>query len=398
MRHYPSLPEIVAAVEALLLPRRKKAPQGRKPRYSDELIIALAVYQHLWRFRYAQDLLYWLRTHGHQVPAPATFCERKAQLLGQVILAVKALAGLYNPAPCLRMDSKKLPTAALARAKRVRLPGRIGRDHANRTYFYGLRLHALVDDQGFLRRVLLYPAHKHDVVVAARLLQGLSYVVVTGDKGYLSRALKAQAARQGVDLIARHKRNMRPHTRREQYFLRGHRMVESVFSSLDRLGLSERPYRKTQGLVFHLYAVLLGYGLLKLMEHNPAWRLLLAQLGGMWLVAFPNWGVPSSFTLFATARFYSVILACGALFHAHHHAKNEKPTLPGLQMPWPAPARPLRGLRRAYKSKGQALPRRCPLARCESLLRPQGRGWLPKVPEGKTCRPWTVYQPEVHQA
>lgn len=47
MRHYPSLPEIVAAVQALLLPRRKKAPQGRKPCYSDELIIALAVYQHL---------------------------------------------------------------------------------------------------------------------------------------------------------------------------------------------------------------------------------------------------------------------------------------------------------------------------------------------------------------
>ena len=82
-------------------------------------------------------------------------------------------------------------------------------------------------------------------------------------------------------------------------------MVESVFSSLDRLGLSERPlvhrqclsrqgivpYRKTQGLVFHLYAVLLGYGLFKLMEHNPAWRLLLA--GGMWLVAFPNWGYNS---------------------------------------------------------------------------------------------------------
>jgi hypothetical protein len=81
-------------------------------------------------------------------------------------------------------------------------------------------------------------------------------------------------------------------------------MVESVFSSLDRLGLSEPslvhrqslsrqgivPYRKTQGLVFHLYAVLLGYGLFKLMEHSPAWRLLLAQFGGMWLVAFPNWG------------------------------------------------------------------------------------------------------------
>ena len=88
-----------------------------------------------------------------------------------------------------------------------------------------------------------------------------------------------------MDLIARHKRNIRPHTRREQYFLRGQ--------------LSERPYRKTQGLVFHLYAVLLGYGLFKLMEHNPAWRLLLAQLGGMWLVAFPSWG---SITVCYTAQ------------------------------------------------------------------------------------------------
>ena len=292
MRYYPSLQEIVAAIEALLLPRRKKAPQGRKPRYSDELIIALALYQRLSRFSYAQDMLHWLRTHGEPVPAPSTFCERKAQLLGQVVLAVKALAGLLNPPLRLRMDSKKLPTAALARAGRVGLPGSIGRDHANRTYFYGLRLHAQVDDRGYLRRVLLRPAHEHDVRVAARLLQGLRYVVVTADKGYLSRGLRAEVARQGVDLIARHKRNMRPHSEREQRLLRGHRIIESVFSSLDRLGLCKRPYRKTQGLIVHIYAVLLGYGLLKLMEHNPAWRLLALMGAGRrwWGAAFPNWG------------------------------------------------------------------------------------------------------------
>ena len=153
MRHYPSLPEIVAAVEALLRPRRKKAPQGRKPRYSDELIIALAVYQHLGRFRYAQDLLYWLRTHGHQVPAPATCCEGKAQPLGQVILAVKARAGLYNPAPCLRMDSKKLPTAALARAKRVRLRGTMptARTFTDCAYTRGWMTRASCDGCCFIR-------------------------------------------------------------------------------------------------------------------------------------------------------------------------------------------------------------------------------------------------------
>jgi len=57
MRAYPSLNEIVAAVRGLMLPARKKALQGRKPLYGDELIIALAVYQHLWRWRYAQDML-----------------------------------------------------------------------------------------------------------------------------------------------------------------------------------------------------------------------------------------------------------------------------------------------------------------------------------------------------
>jgi len=57
---------------------------------------------------------------------------------------------------------------------------------------------------------------------------------------------------------------------------------------LDRLGLSDRPYRKTQRLVFHLYAVLLGYGLLKLMAYDPAWRFLLAQLGGEVVCGFPE--------------------------------------------------------------------------------------------------------------
>ena len=67
---------------------------------------------------------------------------------------------------------------------------------------------------------------------------------------------------------------MRPFSQREKRLWQGQRIIESVFSSLDRLGLSERPYRKTQGLIFHIYTVLMAYGLHKLMERHPAWRLL----------------------------------------------------------------------------------------------------------------------------
>lgn len=86
---------------------------------------------------------------------------------------------------------------------------------------------------------------------------------------------------------------MRPHSQREKRLLQGHRMIECVSSRLDRPGLCERPYRKTRGLIFYIYAVLLGDGLLKLMAHHPAWCLLLVQLGGgggAGCMTFPNWG------------------------------------------------------------------------------------------------------------
>ncbi|GIW32795.1 MAG: hypothetical protein KatS3mg072_0128 [Meiothermus sp.] len=170
-------------------------------------------------------------------------------------------------------------------------------------------MHAQVDDRGYLRRVLLRPAQEHDVTVAVRLLRGLKYVVVTGDRGYLSRGLKAEVARQGVDLIARHKRNMRPHSQRERCLLRGHRIIESVFSSLDRLGLSERPYRKTRGLIFHIYAVLLGYGLRMRMEHDPAWKLLISYGRRLEI----GWGCFSELGLTLSSSLKSILFAKGQM-------------------------------------------------------------------------------------
>lgn len=46
---------------------------------------------------------------------------------------------------------------------------------------------------------------------------------------------------------------------REQHLYRGHRRIESVFSSLDRLGLSERPYLSTVGCLLHVYITILAY-------------------------------------------------------------------------------------------------------------------------------------------
>ena len=56
MSKIPTLEEIVHAVESLPLKKRRKAPQGRKAVFPDAFIIALAVYQKLASFRYAQKM------------------------------------------------------------------------------------------------------------------------------------------------------------------------------------------------------------------------------------------------------------------------------------------------------------------------------------------------------
>ncbi len=274
MSRIPTLEEIVQVVEHLPLRKRRKAPQGRKPTFSDSFIIALAVYQKLASFRHAQKMLAVMISLGVKVPAPSTFSERKASLLAQVILAVKQLCSGIQ-ATRQHLDSKKLEVVDFARAGRTRLAGAYGRDHIHNTIFYGFRLHACVDDAGQLCRLLLREANEHDVKVAPRLLSGLSYTIVTGDKGYISKDLKADLAKSAVDLVTPRKSNQLPPPQREKALYKGHRIVESVFSSFDRLGLSERPYRSNTGLVLHVYTTILAYQLFRIY----AFRLRITHYG-----------------------------------------------------------------------------------------------------------------------
>ncbi len=167
--------------------------------FSDAFIIALAVYQRLASFRYAQKMLDVAASFSVDVSAPSTFCERKRALLAQIILVVKHLCN-ERRATKQHLDSKKLEVVDFARARWTKIAGSYGRDHIHSSPFYGFRLHARVDDAGCLCALLLRAANEHDVRVAPRLLDTLSYVIVTADKGYLSQDLKADLDKNAVHL------------------------------------------------------------------------------------------------------------------------------------------------------------------------------------------------------
>lgn len=65
----PSLAAIVAVVQSLLLPCRERDARGRKPKYSDELIIALVIFERVWGFSSSKKMLALLGSVGEAVPA-----------------------------------------------------------------------------------------------------------------------------------------------------------------------------------------------------------------------------------------------------------------------------------------------------------------------------------------
>lgn len=146
MRTLPTLKTIVQVIEGLPLAKRRKAPQGRKPLYSDNYIVALAVYQKQFGFKYAQQMLVVLKSLDIDVPAPSTFCTRKQQLLGQIILVVKHLCAQQQAQAIKQhLDSKKVEVIDFARANRTKLAGTYGYDHIHKSTFFGFRLPARVN-------------------------------------------------------------------------------------------------------------------------------------------------------------------------------------------------------------------------------------------------------------
>lgn len=281
----PSLSRILAVVHTLCLPVRERDSRGRKATYSDELIVALVVFERAWGFSSSKQMLALLTSTGEQVPTEATFCERKQKLIAIILAALKQFFASGLRSARLHLDSKKLPVCSLGRASRTKLPGARGMDIANQLPFFGLRLHTLVDDSGRLADVRLRPANIHDVKVAPELLTHLRYKVVTADKGYVSATLRRRCSLHAVDFITKRRSNQLPNTTREQRLMRHHRRVETVFSQLDRLGLSRKVHVSATSLYLHVFAVLLTYCVLTFIRDYPS--VVLAVLKRC---LFPNLG------------------------------------------------------------------------------------------------------------
>lgn len=96
-------------------------------------------------------------------------------------------------------------------------------------WYFGFKLHLIINDQGDLLAATLTPGNTDDRKPVPEMAQQLTGKLF-GDKGYVSQALFEQLYKQGLELIAKRRKNMtnRLMTLMDKVLLRKRAVIESV--------------------------------------------------------------------------------------------------------------------------------------------------------------------------
>lgn len=108
-------------------------------------------------------------------------------------------------------------------------------------WFFGFKLHLVVNDQGELLNIMLTPGNTDDRKPVPDLLKAL-FGKVFADRGYVSQALFEQLLRTcGIELYAKPKRNMKPRLMRltDKLLARKRAIIESIIDQLKNISQIE---------------------------------------------------------------------------------------------------------------------------------------------------------------
>lgn len=128
-------------------------------------------------------------------------------------------------------------------------------------WFYGFKLHALINSKGELLRLKLTPGNVDDRKPLPALCQGL-FGHLFADKGYLAQWLTKELAGQDLQLITTLTKNMKPVPRTdfEKAILRRRSLIETVFDELKNLCQIEHTrHRSLSNFRVNLMAGIVAY-------------------------------------------------------------------------------------------------------------------------------------------
>jgi Transposase DDE domain len=146
------------------------------------------------------------------------------------------------------------------------------RSKSSMGWFYGFKLHFIINDEGALLAVRFTPGNVDDRVPVPGLVEGL-WGKLFGDRGYISQELFEQLWGTGVQLITKLKRNMKNKLLPlwDKLLLRKRALIESVGEQLKHVcQIGHTRHRSVYNACVHTLAALVAY---TWQEHQPSLHL-----------------------------------------------------------------------------------------------------------------------------
>jgi transposase len=128
-------------------------------------------------------------------------------------------------------------------------------------WFFGFKLHLIVNDRGELLAVRLTAGNVDDRIPVPKLVQRL-WGKLFGDKGYLSAPLTAQLHERGIHLVTRLKSNMKNRLMllSDKLLLRRRSILETITDQLKNISQIEHTrHRSLANLMVNVVAGLIAY-------------------------------------------------------------------------------------------------------------------------------------------
>jgi len=188
---------------------------------------------------------------GIQLPERSRYNRRCRELIPiERYIRFRLLMQYQRPALYEIIDSAPMTLVSARRsqeAKVLQLIANKGFNATKRLYFYGFKLHVVIDDQGFPLNWEVTAASTDDRKVAEELLLTVPSSQVLADGGYLSKPMKERLFKlYHINLWTPLRKNMANHKAVNSNFLKNlRRHIETFFNNLNTVGHFEHPGIRT---------------------------------------------------------------------------------------------------------------------------------------------------------
>lgn len=190
-----------------------------------------------------------------------------------VLIAINRAAFKNKKIRIMFIDASPLPVCANKRIFNHKVAKKAARrGKSTMGWFFGFKLHILVDDRGNLLGVTITPGNVDDRTQVKKLVGDIMDALLVADGGYLKELLKQELfEKNNIRFVTGVKRTMKKlMTPGQHSMLRARQLVETVIGSCKhRLGMTLRLHRSIEGYQVHFVLTLIAYTLFKSLSRMP---------------------------------------------------------------------------------------------------------------------------------